>query len=91
MAFEILLKRKKKITRDRSVWDVTRVHVQKRASPHGDLQISRLHTHRAEQRCRLICRLLQITRLISKLLKIRTENLYSSIRSRTRIFQLQVI
>lgn len=47
--------------------DITRVHVQKRASSHGDFQISRLHTHRAEQRCRLICRLLQITRLISKI------------------------
>lgn len=47
--------------------DITRVHVQKRASSHGDFQISRLHTHRAEQRCRLVCRLLQITRLISEI------------------------
>lgn len=67
MTGSIILVLKKKITCHRSVRDITRVHVQKRASSHGDFQISRLHTHRAEQRCRLVCRLLQITRLISEI------------------------
>lgn len=67
MTGSIILMLKKKITCHRSVRDITRVHVQKRASSHGDFQISRLHTHRAEQRCRLVCRLLQITRLISEI------------------------
>lgn len=73
MTGSIILLLKKKITCHRSVRDITRVHVQKRASSHGDFQISRLHTHRAEQRCRLVCRLLQITRLISEI-KIRANN-----------------
>lgn len=67
MTGSIILVLKKKITCHRSVRDITRVHVQKRASSHGDFQISRLHTHRAEQRCWLVCRLLQITRLISEI------------------------
>lgn len=67
MTGSIILVLKKKITCHRSVRDITRVHVQKCASSHGDFQISRLHTHRAEQRCRLVCRLLQITRLISEI------------------------